>query len=103
MMIWRLLYPEMTAEHLGLLPTMLDDNDPHSAKEQFHKNYQHGGGWHPMQGFKLYKDDTLKYPEDPPLRPIAKLQFRDELIILYEHSWVAIIQPNRSYEVCRMD
>jgi hypothetical protein len=26
-----------------------------------------------------------------------------ERVIVYEHSWVAIVQPDRSFEVCRMD
>jgi hypothetical protein len=31
------------------------------------------------------------------------MELRDELILIYEHSWVAIIQPDRTFETCRMD
>jgi hypothetical protein len=103
MMIWEMLHPNMTPEHLGLLPGMLDLDDPRPAKEQFDQNYAHGGGWDPFNGFELSVRNWLSYPGDPPLQPLAQLQFRDELIVFYIHSWVAIIQPDRSFEVCRMD
>jgi hypothetical protein len=103
MMVWELLHPNMTPEHLGLLPGMLDLDDPRPAKEQFNENYQHGGGWLPMKGHTLSERNWLHYPGDQPLRPLAQLQFRDELIIYYDSSFVAIIQPDRSFEVCRMD
>jgi hypothetical protein len=102
-MIWVLLHRGMTQEHLGLLPDMLDEADPRPAKEQFNDNYQHGGGWHHFAGFTMHKDFTLTYPKDPPLPPIASTQLRDELIILYQHDWVAIIQRDGSFEICRMD
>jgi hypothetical protein len=104
MMIWELLHPEMTAEHLGLLPEMLDTNNPASAREQFHHNYAHGGGWFPFNGFKLKDDNSLHSDSgDPDLYPVARTRLRDELILLYPHSWVAIIQPDRSFAVARMD
>ncbi len=96
-------HPKATAEHLGLIPMFLSDDDPRPAKEQLHENYAHGGGWHPFNGFKLQADDSLTYPGDPPQRPIAEMVLRDERVVLYPHAWVAIIQPDRSYEVCRMD
>lgn len=103
MIVWELLHPHMSEEHLGLLPSMLDDRDPAPAREQFDRAYQHGGGWDPFNGFKLRPDNSLAYPGDPPTRPIAQCRLRDELIVLYEHEWVAIIQKDRSFEVCRMD
>jgi len=104
MMTWEALHPLMTAEHLGFLPGMLDENDPRPAREQFNERYAHGGGWQPFIGHELREEDlTLKYPGDPPLIPLAKLQFRDELIVLYEHDFVMIKQRDGSYEVCRMD
>jgi hypothetical protein len=103
MMVWVLLHPKMTPEHLGLLPQMLDDRDPRPAKDQFNVSYSHGGGWRPMKGFTLHADNTLTYPGDPPLKPLAQLQFRKELIVFYDHAWVAIIQESRYFEACRMD
>jgi hypothetical protein len=103
MMTWELLHPGMTPEHLGLLPLMLDESDPRPAKDQFNERYGHGGGWHPMKGFKLHENNSLTYPGDPPLKPLAQLQFRNELIVFYDHAFVAIIHQDRSFEVCRMD
>jgi len=87
MLVWEFLHPRMTPEHLGFLPGWLDENDPRPAKEQF----------------KLIKNNWLTYPDDPPLRPLAQCQFRDELIVFYDHAWVMIKQADGSFEVCRMD
>lgn len=96
-------HPKATLEHMGLIPEMLHDYDPRSAKEQLHDGYAHGGGWRPFSRFTMDSNECLCYPGDPPQRPIAELRLRDERIVLYEHAWVAVIQPDGSYEVCRMD
>ena len=85
----------------GYIPTFLDANDPRPAREQFASRYI--AGWLPFQGFKLLKNNSLKYPGDPALPPIASAMLRNELICIYRHAWVAIIQADRSFEVCRMD
>lgn len=100
---WEMLHPRMTRAHLGLLPEMLDDQDPRSAREQLNEAYAHGGGWDPFNGFRLTDKNGLAYPGDPTLKPIAQAKFRNELIVFYDCAWVAIIQPDRSFEVCRMD
>jgi hypothetical protein len=100
MTTWRVYYPGVD---LGLLPQMLNSSDPRPAREQLDSGYRHGGGWDPFPGFKLSNNDNLLYPGDPPTRPVASTKLRDETIVLYEHEWVAIIQPDRSFEVCRMD
>jgi hypothetical protein len=97
---WTRLYPDID---LGLLEDMLDANDPRPAREQFDAKYRHGGGWRPMPRFKLLDNDCLQYPGDPLFRPLAEARLRDELIRFYEHEWVAIIQPDHSFEVARMD
>lgn len=101
--MWTLLHPRMTEDMLGYLPSFLSEHDPRPAKEQIHENYQHGGGWNPMQGWTLGPANTLTYPGDPPLPPIAKYRLREELILLYPSSWLAIVQPDRSFEVARVD
>jgi hypothetical protein len=102
--VWVLLYPGMTAENLGYLPSFIDPADPRPAREQINERYAHGGGWYPVQGYKLLTDNnSLHYPGDPPLHPVAFTSLRDEVIILYPHSWVAIVQPDKSYEVSRVD
>lgn len=101
MVKWEMLHPRMTEDHLGLIPDMLHEADPRLAREQFNENYI--AGWYPSKGFRLLDDNSLAYSDDPTLRPLAQAKLRDELICFYQHSWVAIIQPDRSFEVCRMD
>jgi hypothetical protein len=103
MIAFEMLDPRLTEEALGLLPDFLSERDPRPAKEQFHVNYAHGGGWHSFPGFKLNRDNSLSYPGDPTLQPLARAQLRDELILVYPYSWVAIVQPDRSFEVARLD
>lgn len=88
---------------LGFLPDMLREDDPRPAREQLDSGYRHGGGWDPFKGHELLANNAICYPGDPPLYPVAETKLRDELILLYEHDWVAIIQPDRSFEICRMD
>jgi hypothetical protein len=102
-MKWLLFQPGMTAEHLGIIPAMLDEGDPRPAAEQFHANYAHGGGWRPTRGFALSAEWVLSYPGDPPMRPVAMTQLREEFIMLYPHAWVLVLQPGGSWAVCRMD
>jgi|SRR5215475_783395 len=87
---------------LSVLDSFLRPDDPRPAAQQFQERYRFGG-WQPFRGFTLTENNRLTYPEDPPRRPVASTKLRDELIILYPGDWVAIIQPDRSFEVCRMD
>lgn len=99
----------MDFEVIGYLGLMLDDADEDSAAKQFDKHYQHGGGWRPFEGFKMAEDGSIQYGDpskpdaDPPYVPIARAQLRDEKIIMYHHGWVAIVQPDGTYEIARMD
>jgi hypothetical protein len=97
-------HPKCTMDHLGLIPSMLNGEDSRPAREQLDKAYAFGG-WQPLKGFKLKPDDSLSYPGDPDQHPIAEFQLpgHDERVLMYNHAWVAIIQPDRSFEVCRMD
>jgi hypothetical protein len=92
-----------TLDHVGILPLWLDPEDPRSAKEQLDEHYRHGGGWQPFEGFKLMKDSSIKYPGDPAHKPLAMMKLRDEVILVYPHSWVLILQKGGSFEICRMD
>lgn len=90
----------------GLLPQFLSVRDTRSAREQLHTAYAHGGGFQPFSGFLLEKDGpryALAYPGDPPMREVARAQLRDELIVLFQGAWVAVIQPDETFEVARMD
>jgi hypothetical protein len=103
-MTWILLHPDATPEHLGFLPSFLNDEDPTDAREQFDKNYAFGG-WQPFAGdrAKLGEGWSLEYPDDPPLRPIAMVRLRDELVVVYDHSIVMVMQRGGDFEVARMD
>lgn len=99
----KFLHPRANWDHVGIIPDMLNEHNPKPAKKQLHEGYPQGGGWSPFKGFTLREDNSLTYPGDPPQKPIAEMRLREELILIYEHAWVAIIQPDRSFEVCRMD
>lgn len=97
------MHPRATEDHLGIIPEWFNEDDPASAREQINQHYQHGGGWHPLAGFKMAPNEDLLYPGDPPTRALWKAKLRDETIIIYEYAWVAIIQPDGSFEVARCD
>jgi hypothetical protein len=87
----------------GYLPQFLDERDPRPAAEQFQANYPFGG-WSPMQGWRLDVETlTIRYPGDPPFRPVAETRLRDERILLYRGAWVLVLQPSGSFEIARMD
>lgn len=95
-------HPQATEEMLGYIPSFLSENDPRPAHEQINENYRFGG-WQPFKGFRMLSNGNLQYPGDPQTRLIAETKLRDETIRFYEHSWVAIIQPDGSFEVARLD
>jgi hypothetical protein len=103
MIRFELLHPRMTWEHLGLLPGFFSERDPRPAREQLHANYAHGGGWYPMPNWELLPDNTIRYPGDPPFKPLARAKLRDELIVFYDCAFVAIIQKDRTFEIARVD
>lgn len=93
------------AADLGLLPAFLDPRNPEPAIVQLDANYQHGGGWHPMQGFTPSSKGsyTLCYPGDPPFEPIAAIPFHQDVVLIYRYGIVAVFRPDGSFEVARMD
>jgi hypothetical protein len=100
---WEMLHEKMTMEVLGFLPSFLHESDPRPAREQINERYR--SSWFPITtpGIKLRDDNVILYPRDPPYVPLAQTRLRDELIVYYPHAFVAIIQPDRSFEVARID
>jgi hypothetical protein len=99
------LDPRLQPDHVGFIPDFLDLDDPRPAREQFEERYVYGG-WRPQDGFTVASEGwTLHYPGDPPLKPLAAIPFRDELIIIYRHAYVGIFadQGETFLGVCRMD
>ena len=103
MMTWKMIHPQAGPEMLGYLPSMVSDLSPKSAREQFNDAYSFAGGWTPFKGFTMLPDRNLSYPGDPPTQLLAETKLRDETILFYDHAWVAIVQPDGSFEVCRKD
>jgi hypothetical protein len=103
MILVALLRRDIVPDDLGLIPHFLSEDDDRPAAVQFNEQYAHGGGWQPQPGFKLQKDKSLKYPGDPPFKPIARIELRDEVIYVYPYGYVAVVQPDGSFEACRMD
>lgn len=89
-------------DYIGPLLDMIDPADKRPAREQFDAKY-HFGGWQPIPGFTLNKDLSLKYPRDPALKSLAAVKLHDEMVVFYDHAIVAIVQPDGSFEVARMD
>jgi len=88
----------------GIIPTMLNVDDPRPAAQQLDSGYQHGGGWRPFTKFTFdQKAATLTYPGDPPMRPLSIMSFRDETLMMFESAWVVILQKDGRWEVSRMD
>ena len=94
-------------EVAGFIPQWLSKDDPRSAVEQIDAAYQHGGGWHDFEGFKLTDGGDrpyyLRYPGDPLTRELSRATLRDETLVLFEHSWFAVIQADGSFRVARLD
>ena len=86
----------------GYIPTFLNENNPKSTIEQFDAGYV--AGWRKFDGFTLNKNDLeLSYPDDPPMLPRAVVKFKDDIIAIYDYSWVLVLMPSGEWEVCRMD
>jgi hypothetical protein len=92
-----------TADNCGLIPRMLDLDDPRPARDQLDSNYQHGGGWRPQGKFESKGWGRLQYPGDPIMVPLAEIAFRDETIRIYQYGYVAIFQKDGTFEAARMD
>lgn len=87
-------------EILGQLPDIFRESDPRTAIEQVNDRYP--GGWNTVNGFEE-RDGKLYYPGDPPLRPLAAwVLHNEEMIVLYEHDFVAVCQYNGQFEVARL-
>lgn len=98
----KFLHPLVTMYHVGQIPFWLSEENPKTAAQQINDGYPFGG-WRHFEGFVLREDNTIKFPGDPAMKPIAEMKLREELILVYQSDWVAIIQPDRTFEICRID
>lgn len=102
----------VTQEDLGFIPAFFSEHDLRPAREQLDMNYQHGGGWRPLKGWKAHPGGEIEYPGDEPLKPIAEASLHGgicepgstgEMILIYESAWVQIVQADGSFEIGRVD
>jgi hypothetical protein len=89
----------------GMIPEFLSEYNERSAREQLDQAYRHGGGWRPMKGWNFEPESkAIKYPGDPEMYPVAMMELHEkEMIYVYPHAWVVIVQPDGSFEIARMD
>lgn len=92
-------------EMLGDIPVWLSADNPGSAVDQLDAEYRPiGGGWRDVKGFQLDVDaGTLTYPGDPARRLIASATLRAETILFFDGAWVAVVQPDQTFRVARID
>lgn len=101
--MWLQLDKHADPDLLGAIPSFLDADDPDPAAKQLDKHYGHGGGWRPSAGWTIDEKGVARYPGDPALKPLFASVLRDEVILVYLYGYVAVIQPDQSFEICRMD
>lgn len=94
---------------LGFIVLWFDPRSEKSAQEQANDGYLQTGGcpFLPTKAsFTLVEEDgeyRLEHPEDPPMRELARTKIRDETIVLFDYAWMAIIQPDGSHVISRVD
>ena len=88
----------------GDLRFFANENSDTPLNKQINKAYSFGGGWNPLNGFEFNQETKgIKYPGDPELLPLAVATFKEQQVYLYHYSWVAIVNPDKSFEVSRVD
>lgn len=99
-----MLAPGTEPEDLGFLPSMLSEEDPHTAQEQLDANYPWGGYWRTEERVTIDDKYRLCYPGDPPLNWVAfTVLHGTEVVLLYPADLVAILQPDGTFKFQRMD
>jgi hypothetical protein len=102
---WAAFIPGFRPDHLGFLPDILRRDDPRPVREQLEDRYAHGGGYRAksFDKFKLGKNMVLKWPGDEPQKPLAATLINDELVVLYPHALLLVMQSDGKFEVTRVD
>jgi hypothetical protein len=93
-------------EGLGFIPAFLNAADERDAKTQLTEGY--GFGWSDFKGFDMkYSPNVghtmITYPDDLPLMEIGRTELRDEVVIVFEYAWVAVVQKDQSFVISCMN
>ena len=102
---------------LGTLPLMFHPFSDDDAKTQIDKRYAHGGGFVDTPGFSLndewkepgeaiiqyYQEEAAPEEQDPPLHELARAKLGEETLIFFPYAFLAIVQPDGSFQVTRVD
>lgn len=83
---------ERLMDAIGVLPIWAMEAAVTKAEpwEYLDNRYLHGGGLHEFKGGELTPEGLYKYPEDPPMWPVAKMVWGDNVLYFYQHAMVAI-------------
>ena len=103
--VWTAIDKAFHPSWLGFLPDILLAEDKRPVKAQLEDRYAHGGGFRLIKGMRLDRRDmTMRYPGDPIYRPAAWAQIGAEKVYFYPLcSLLLILQPDRTWEVTRVD
>jgi len=90
---------------LFIVEAMLVRPSSMAARDKINARYAHGGGWHSFEGFERASPDshTLTFRGDPPLHPLATMEHAEEVLAFYEGEWLAVFQPDGTFEISRID
>ncbi len=105
--VWVAIDRRFHPAHLGFLVDILQSEDKRPIREQLEDRYRHGGGWRPMRTPQWKFDPktmVIRFPGDPPFKPIAWTMIGDEKAIFYPMcSLLCVVQKNGDWEVTRVD
>lgn len=107
--VW-IISPGFDLERLGLLPELVESPaNGQTLAQHIDQSYAHGGGWRSFGAdWSLDLRDgvpaSLTFPGDPAMPEVARFATKQrELFILFTNEFCAIVQPDGSFSVARMD
>ena len=91
-------------ETLGLVPQIIfnPDHSKLNLWDAINAGYQHGGGIRSFDGAKMDVNLSYTYPDDPPLKPIARYIRGKETAYQYQYG-LMMIERDGKFVATRMD
>lgn len=103
---WELVHPRADIDMLGYVPLFITRTSDVPLKKQFDAEYVSGWKTSASKWVRDTERNTLQgHPEDPPFPMIARYQHKPtgELLEFYTSCFTAIVQPDGTFEVARLD